>query len=389
MKIANMKKACMVSLLIAGAVIVTSCKDKETPAAVQLEVPVVEVIQQDVALESEYTGQTYGESDVEIRTRVEGWVLSMNFKEGSFVKKGQVLYTIDPLPYRNRVNEAEAALAEANAMMIKAKNDMERIEPLAAIGAVSQRELVAAKASYESSKAMVTSTEASLRNAKIELGYCNVEAPISGMIGISSVKPGDYVTKGPQFVINTVSSIDNIRVRFTISEIEYIRITRLMKEMNVSIGERGDVVKMVLADGSLYPVKGRMNFADRQVDPTTGAMTLEAQFRNDDNLLRPGQYVKIRLITEFRNKSLLIPQRAVSEMQGLFQVFAVADSNKLVLKLIKPGPRYNMSYIVEQGLTQGDKIVIGGTQMLRSGSVINPVIKTWSPDSTNISSITN
>jgi membrane fusion protein (multidrug efflux system) len=387
MKITNMKNVYLLSLLLAAGLIITSCKEKEAPAAVQLEVPVVEVIQQDVALESEYTGQTYGESDVEIRARVEGWVLSMNFKEGSFVKKGQVLYTIDPLLYRNKVNEAEAALAEANAMMIKAKNDFERIEPLAAIGAVSQRELVAAKASFESSKAMVTSTEASLRNAKIELGYCSVEAPISGMIGISSVKPGDYVNKGPQFIINTVSSIDNIRVRFTISEKEYLRITRLMKDMKMTMGERGDVVKMVLSDGSVYPLKGRMNFADRQVDPSTGAMTLEVQFKNEDNLIRPGQYVKIRLVTEFRNKSLLIPQRAVNEMQGLFQVFTVADSNKLELKLIKLGPQYNMSYIVEEGLSQGDKIVVGGTQMLRSGSVIDPVIKPWSPDSTNISSI--
>jgi len=274
-------------------------------------------------------------------------------------------------------------------MMIKAKNDLGRIEPLAAIGAVSQRELVAAKASYESSVAMVTSTEASLRNAKIELGYCSVEAPISGMIGISSVKPGDYVNKGPQFAINTVSSIDNIRVRFTISEIEYLRITRLLNEMGATIGERGNVVKMILSDGTVFPLKGKMNFADRQVDPTTGAMTMEAQFKNQDNLLRPGQYVKLRLVTEYRAKSLLIPQRAVSEMQGLFQVFTLADSNKLEIKIIKTGPIYNMSYVVEQGLKQGDKIVIGGTQMLRSGSVINPVLKSWSPDSTNISSLTN
>jgi membrane fusion protein (multidrug efflux system) len=132
-----------------------------------------------------------------------------------------------------------------------------------------------------------------------------------------------------------------------------------------------------------------MNFADRQVDPSTGAMTLEAEFKNMDNILRPGQYVKLKLITEFRNNSLLIPQRAVNEMQGSFQVFTVADSNKLELKFIKLGPRYNMSYIVVQGLSKGDRIVIGGTQMLRSGSVIKPIEKNWSPDSTNISSIIN
>jgi membrane fusion protein, multidrug efflux system len=385
-----MKKLYLSGLLFLIALMLPSCKsNKEGPAALPMEVPVVEVIQQNVALESEYTGQTYGDADVEIRTRVEGWVLSMNFREGSMVSKGQLLYTIDPLPYQNQVNEAEASFAEANSMLIKAKNDLDRIEPLAAIGAISQRELVAARATYESSLAAVNSTEASLRNAKIKLGYCSVVAPISGMIGISTVKVGDYVSLGPQFIINTVSSIDNIRVRFTIGEKEYIRITRLMQEMKIKLGQGGDVVKMVLSDGTLYPLKGKMNFADRQVDPSTGAMTLEAEFKNMDNLLRPGQYVKLKLITELRNNSLLIPQRAVNEMQGSFQVFTVADSNKLDLKLIKLGPQYNMSYIVEEGLSKGDRIVIGGTQMLRSGSVITPIDKKWSPDSTNISTIIN
>jgi membrane fusion protein (multidrug efflux system) len=390
MKNTTMKKVCFTILLIITVLVLHSCKDKkEEQAIMPLDVPVVNVMQQNVALESEYTGQTYGESDVEIRTRVQGWVLSMNFKEGSMVRKGQLLYSIDPLPYKNKVDEAAAALADANSTLIKAKNDLDRIEPLAAIGAVSQRELVAARASYESSQALVESSKASLDNAKIELGYCSVVAPISGMIGISTVKVGDYVSAGPQFNINTVSGIDNIRVRFTISETEYLRIARLMQEMGIKIGQGGENVKMILADGSHYPLKGRMNFADRQIDPSTGAMTLEAQFKNADNILRPGQYVKLQLVTEYRNNAVLIPQRAVSEMQGLYQVFTVADSNKLDLKLIRLGPRYNVSYIVEEGLKEGDRIVIGGTQLLRAGTVINPVIKTWSPDSTNISSLIN
>jgi membrane fusion protein (multidrug efflux system) len=158
-----------------------------------------------------------------------------------------------------------------------------------------------------------------------------------------------------------------------------------MQEKGIRLGEKADNVKMTLADGSAYPLKGKLNFADRQIDPSTGALTLEAEFKNTDNILRPGQYVKLKLITDFRNNALLIPQRAVNEMQGMFQVFAVGDSNKLSIKLIKIGPQYNMSYIVEEGLTQGDRIVVGGTQMLRSGTIINPVNKPWSPDSTIIS----
>lgn len=385
-----MKNHYLSCLFLLITLVLISCKDKKGIEAVsQIEVPVVEVVQQDVALESEYTGQTYGDADVEIRTRVEGWVLSMNFTEGSMVRKGQLLYTIDPLPYQNQVDEAEASLAEANSMLIKAKNDLDRIEPLAAIGAVSQRELVAANATYESNKAMVSSNEAGLRNARIKLGYCSVVSPITGMIGLSSVRVGDYVSQGPQYVINTVSSIDNIRVRFTIGEKEYLRITRLMESMKIKLGQAGDVVRMVLADGSFYPLKGKMNFANRQIDPSTGAMTLEAQFKNVNNLIRPGQYVKLRMITEYRKAALLIPQRAVNEMQGLFQVYTVADSNKIDLKLIKLGPSYNMSYIVENGLTPKEKVVVGGTQMLRAGSVIKPVEKKWSPDSTNISSVIN
>ncbi len=243
MKTTVMKNLCLAFLIVIAALGFSSCKGKkEVQAAVPLEVPVVQVMQQDVALESEYTGQTYGESDVEIRTRVEGWVLSMNFKEGSMVTKGQLLYTIDALPYQNMVDEASAALAEANTGLIKARNDLDRIEPLAAIGAVSQRELVAAQAQNDASKSRVESCEAALRNARIQLGYCRVVAPISGIIGISSVKVGDYVSLGPQFIVNTVSSIGNIRVRFTISEKEYLRITRLIQAMGFSIGERGDVV---------------------------------------------------------------------------------------------------------------------------------------------------
>jgi membrane fusion protein (multidrug efflux system) len=386
----DMKKRSIILLMVIVGLAITSCKGKkEIVATKPMDVPVVKVMQQNVNLESEYTGQTYGESDVEIRSRVEGWVLTLNFKEGSMVKKGQLLYTIDPLPYRNAVDEAAAALSEANSMMIKTKNDLNRIEPLAKIGAVSQRELVAAKASYESALATVGSCEASLRNANIELGYCSVIAPISGMIGISKFRVGDYVSKGPSFIMNTVSSLDNIRVRFTISEKEYLRITRLMQTMGIRLGSKEDNVKMTLADGTSYPLKGKLNFADRQVDPSTGALTLEAEFKNSDNLLRPGQYVKLRLVTEYRNNALLIPQRAVNEMQGLFQVYTVGDSNKISIKLLKLGPAYNMSYVVEEGLTREDRIVIGGTQMLRSGSIISPISKTWSPDSTDLSTISN
>ena len=383
-----MKKACYICLCFLAVLMITSCRGKkEVKVAEALEVPVVEVVQQDVALESEFTGETYGEADVEIRTRVEGWVQSVNFKEGTMVRKGQLLYTIDSTPYRNMVDQASAALAESETALIKAKNDLDRIKPLAEIGAVSQRELVAAQAQYDACVSMVAASKASLNNAKVELGYCSVVAPIGGMIGISKVKVGDYVSKGPQYLINTVSQIDRFRVRFTISEKEYLRIMRLLQASGLTLGSGGAAVKLILADGSEYPLRGKVDFADRQIDPTTGALTIESVFVNTDNLVRPGQYVKIRIVTETRKQALLIPQRAVNEMQGLFQVFTVGDSNKVAVKLIKPGPAYNMSYVVEEGLQPGEKVVIGGTQLLRNGAVISPLMKTWVPDSTNIQSM--
>lgn len=383
-----MKKAILICLSFVALLAIHSCKGKqEVQAAAKLEVPVVKVMQQDVELEASFAGQTYGDADVEIRSRVEGLVLGIHFKEGTMVKQGQLLYTIDPLPYQNVVDQAAAALAQAQSSFIKAKNDLERIEPLTAIGAVSERELVAARAQYDAGKALVESSEASLRNAKIELGYCRMTAPVSGIIGISTVKVGDYVSKGPQFIVNTISSIGEIRVRFTISEVEYLRIARLMSEAGTKMGERENTVRMVLADGSVYPIKGKINFADRQVDPSTGAMTLEAQFKNTENLLRPGQYVKLHLVTDFRKGALLIPQRAVNEMQGMFQVFIVGDSDKIAPRFIKVGPAYKMSYVVDGGLQPDERVVVGGSQMLRPGTVIQPSERPWSPDSTNISSV--
>jgi len=221
-----MKKTITFLLVLPVFLLLFACGKKETPVQAALEVPVTSVLQQDVRLESEYTGQTYGQSDIQLNPRVDGTILSLNFKEGSLVTKGQLLYTIDPLPYQAKVNQAAGSLAEAQAGMARAKSDLDMIEPLAKINAVSQRELVGAKATYESAKAKIQAAEASLENAQIELSYCRITAPISGLIGISKVRIGDYVRPGAMSVLNTISDLGDMRVRFTISEQEYLRIIR-------------------------------------------------------------------------------------------------------------------------------------------------------------------
>ncbi len=375
-----MKKNDLTYFVIVLTFVLVSCQGKkEHKAVLPLEVPVASVIQQDVALESKYPGQTFGEADIEITARVEGLVQGLNFIQGSEVKMGQILYTIDPLPYLNKVDQANAKVTEANTMMVKAKADLDRIEPLASMGAVSQRELVGAKAQYEASVASLQAAEAAMRNSKIELGYCKITAPISGIIGISKVLTGDYVSKGPFNSINTISQTKNIHVRFTISEQEYLRLRRELTSENSSLRGTGKNIGMILSDGSLYPQTGQFSFTDRQIDPATGAMTLEASFSNPDKLLRPGQYVKVFFVSEFRKNALLIPQRAVAEMQGIFQVYVVNDSSKTVLKFVKPGPIYKDAYIIEEGLSVSQKVIVGGTQLLRPGMRVTQKDLAWKP----------
>ncbi|MEG1025762.1 efflux RND transporter periplasmic adaptor subunit [Flavobacterium plurextorum] len=355
----------------------SACKKETPPAPKPLEISILTVLNQDVKVESEYTGQTYGQSDIQINPRVDGVIISMNFKEGGFVTKGQLLYTIDPLPYKAKVNESEGALAESQARLAKTKADLDMIAPLAKINAVSQRELISAKSAYNASQAQIKASQASLENSKIELGYCQILAPISGLIGISKVRVGDYVRPGAASVLNTISDLGDVRVRFTMSEQEFLRLFREFNKPDSPLKGTGAVVSLKLSDGSTYPESGRVSFADRQIDPSTGAITFEASFANPDKLLRPGQYVKVGLLTDVRKNAIVIPQRAVIEVQGIYQVYVLGKDNKVNMQIVKPGPSVKDGYVIEDGLKPGDKIAMGGTSLLKNGSVITPKIVQW------------
>ena len=359
--------------------LILSCKEEVVQAPKPLEIMVTPVLQEDVNLESNYTGETFGQSDIQINSRVDGMILSLNFKEGGKVTKGQLLYTIDPLPYQESVNVAQANYAETQARLARAQSDLDMIEPLAKINAVSKRELVAAQSSYKASVASSQASAASLQNAKIELGYARIVSPIDGIIGISKFREGDYVQAGGYAVLNTVSDVKDVRVRFTMSEQEYLRIFREVSKGNLGLKKAGQNISLVLSDGSLYPETGHLSFTDRQVDPTTGAVTVEAAFANPDRLLRPGQYVKINVVTDIRKDALVIPQRAVIEMQGIYQVFVVDKDNKVQMKIIQVGPSFKDAYIVTDGLAAGDRIAMGGTSLLKNGSQITPKASDWKP----------
>ena len=355
----------------------SACKKETPPTPKPLEISILTVLNQDVKVESEYTGQTYGQSDIQINPRVDGIITSLNFKEGSFVTKGQLLYSIDPLPYKAKVDEADGTLAESQARLAKTKADLDMIAPLAKINAVSQRELISAKSAYNASQAQIKASQASLENAKIELGYCRILAPISGLIGISKVRVGDYVRPGAISVLTTISDLGDVRVRFTMSEQEFLRLFREFNKPGSPLKGSGAIVSLKLSDGSTYPETGRVSFADRQIDPSTGAITFEASFANPDKLLRPGQYVKIGLLTDVRKNAIVIPQRAVIEVQGIYQVYVLGKDNKVNMQIVKPGPSVKDGYIIEDGLKAGDKIALGGTSLLKNGSVITPKIIQW------------
>ncbi|WP_281322952.1 efflux RND transporter periplasmic adaptor subunit [Flavobacterium aestivum] len=356
-----------------------SCKKEIAPEAKPLEISIVKVLQQDVRLESEFTGQTFGQSDIQINPRVDGVIESLNFKEGGLVTKGQLLYTIDPLPFQEKVHQSEANLAEMQARLAKTKSDYDMMVPLAKMNAVSQRELIAAKSAYSAATASIKAANANLENSKIELGYCRVLAPISGLIGISKVRVGDYVRPGAASVLNTVSDLGDVRVRFTMSEQEYLRIFREITKKDSNLKGAGKSISLILSDGSEYSEKGKISFADRQIDPTTGAVTFEAAFANPDQLIRPGQFVKVHVVTDVRKSALIIPKRSVIEMQGFYQVYVLGNGNKVDMKMIQIGPSYKDSYIVTDGLTANDKVALGGTSLLKSGSVVTPKINDWTP----------
>jgi membrane fusion protein (multidrug efflux system) len=341
------------------------------------EITVVEAEQRSMPLYDEYPGQTYGELDIAIRARVEGFLVSRHFEEGSRVQKGQLLYVIDPEPYEAKLAEARSRVAEAQTVLVKAESDLNRIRPLAEENAVSQADLDAAEAQYGAAQASVEAAKAHEDLAKIQLSYSRILAPISGIIGKTEAKVGDFVGREPNPVLlNTISNIENILVRFSIPEAEYLRIRRnynARKVRNNGESENQGFLELILADGSMHGPKGTLDFAEREIDPSTGTLLLQASFDNPDRIIRPGQYAKIRVPTDYVEDAVLIPQRCVMEMQGQFSAFTVTDSNTVKRVAIEPGRKIGDMIIINQGIQAGDRIVIDALQKVGPDVVVNPV----------------
>jgi len=361
-----------------GMALAACGKKTETVILPPVKVNVVKAIQNDVPLYEDFVAQVYGESDVDIRSRVEGWVTSVNFKEGSAVKKGDLLYIIDDIQYKTRVDREASDLASAKTEMVRAQNELSRVKPLADLNALSKQDLDNSTAGYEAAVARVKAAEASLENAKIEFGYTRVYAPFSGVVGISNLRVGDYASRaGASSVLTTISSISGVRVRFQISEREYLRIAAMTQE-ELSLAKKN--VQLILADGSMYPEKGEVNFADREIDPKTGTLTIEAIFPNPKGLLRPGLFVKTRVLLSTIPNAVLVPQRAVFQLQSLAQVFTVTDSSTLKVTVIETGAKIGDAWVISKGLKAGDKVAVIGTASLTPNSKIEAVEMKWPDD---------
>jgi len=348
------------------------------------EVKVIKTEAADVPIYQEFVGQVYGLKDIAIRARVEGFLEGIHFQEGSRVKKGDLLYTMESQPFEAEVAAQMSRVAEAKTMLAKAKSDLGRIKPLAAEKAVSQSDLDGAVARYEAAIASVEAAQANLKASRILLSYTKIYSPLTGIIGKTQAKVGDFVGRSPNPVLlNTVSRIDTILVQFFITEVEYLEFARRFKlgtaeAQHTETGNESSL-ELILADGSVYEHRGKVDFVDRQVDPTTGSMLVQASFPNRAELLRPGQFAKVRAMVRMVKGGILVPQRCVIELQGLHSVYVVGRDNKAQNREIRVGPKVKGFWLISEGLKAGEHVVYEGLQVVRDGVTVKPVVAIIEP----------
>jgi membrane fusion protein (multidrug efflux system) len=353
-----------------AAVLSVACEKPAPVTPPPTEVYVAEVIQKDVPVYLELVGQTAGFQDAEIRARVEGFLESMDFREGSFVDRGALLYEIDRKPLEAILAQARADQATAEAVLAKANNDVARYTPLVAKQAVSQQELDDAKAQQDASRSQVEAAKSAVEKASLDLGYTKVTSPIAGLAGTTLVKPGNLVGRGENTLLTTVSQIDPILVRVGVTEADYLRIARRGGGAQRNAAPNVGGIQLTLGDGSVYPHTGRVDVVDRAVDPTTGTLGVQIQFPNPTRVLRPGQYGRVRVLLDTKPQALLVQQRAVQELQSLYSVAIVGADNKVAFRNVKVGQKVDGLWLIEEGLKPGEKVVVEGLQRIRDGLTV-------------------
>ena len=349
------------------------------PKPIVSDIPTVEiedVTTQDVKVYGEYVGRIRAQQFVEVHARVEGYLESMLFKEGSFIKKGETLFIIDPKLYKAHVQRAKAQLSKARAIAKKAERDLNRIRPLYEQNAASQLDLVNAIAAHESAKAEVTVCEADLTQAEITLGYTQVKSPISGYISERVADIGTLV--GPsagKSLLATIVKSDTVRVDFSMTALDYLN----SKERNVNLGSQNSrnkwdsFVTITLADGTIYPYQGKVDFADPQVDPKTGTFSVRAEMPNPDHNLLPGEFTKVKVLLDVREKAITVPYKALVVEKGGAYVYVVRPDNIVEKRFVETGPELGNDVVIERGIAKGEKIVVEGYHKLSHGMIVKAV----------------
>jgi len=359
----------VLAVLLAGALaFLSACAKKEAAAAPPPQVQVADVVQKDVPIYSEWIGTLDGFVNAEIRPKVEGYLLKQAYREGTFVKQGDVLFQIDARQFQAALDQAKGILARTQATLAKSKRDVERYTPLAAQKAISQQELDNAEAAEREAAAAADSAKAAVEQAQLNLNWTRVTSPISGVVGIAQAQVGDLVT--PQTLMTTVSQVDPIKVHFNISEKEYLRYAQAINQPGLDTGTEGKL-ELVLDDGTTFPEKGKVLVADREVDVKTGTMQVHGSFANPGNVLRPGQYAKVRAAIETKKDALLVPQRAITELQGSYLAGVVGADGKADIRAVQPGERIGSLWIVDKGLKPGEKVIVEGMAFVKPGMTVN------------------
>jgi membrane fusion protein (multidrug efflux system) len=336
------------------------------------EVRVAPVIQQDVPVYSDWVATLDGYVNAEIRPQVSGYIVKQNYKEGSLVRKGQVLFEIDPRPFQAALDRAKADLAQAQAQLGKSTLDVKRDTPLAEARAIAQSQLDNEIQAKLGSQAAVESDQAAIEQAELNLEWTKITSLVDGIAGIAQVQIGNLV--GPNSVLTSVSQVDPIKAYFPISEQAYV----LAQEQSNSRSSKntvsffGNSLDLILTDGRTYPRKGKILLADRQVDPSTGTIRIVAAFPNPGNVLRPGQYGRVHVETNMKKGALLIPQSAVTQSQGSYQVAVVDSNHKVSMRAVKPGETVGTLWVIDEGLKPGEQIVVEGLAKLKEGTLVAP-----------------
>jgi len=360
---------------------VWGCKKAEQKVEVlPPEVQVVEVMQKDVPIYQEWIGTMDGLVNATIRAQVSGYLIKQNYREGEPVKKGQVLFEIDPRPFQAALAQAQGELARQEAAHENARLTLARVKPLAEQNALSKKDLDDATSAELATQASVLAAKAAVQKAELDLEFTRITSPIDGIAGIAKAQLGNLVGPGSTEELTTVSTVDPIKVYIQVSEQQYLKAKGGMEEREAHLREIP--LQLILSDGSVYPYQGEFSLADRQVDVTTGTLKVAALFPNPGNWLRPGQFARVRAQVEVKKGALLVPQRAVTEMQGKYLVAVVGPENKADIRPIQVGERVDSQWVVTEGVKPGEKVVAEGTQKVKQDMPVTPKPFTVVPEAT-------